>query len=286
MPRPEDSVWAVPVAQVASRAGQSKAIDAVFPAPSGIGDNIVGIAEGTDVHVVGSFDSIVDGLVLTARIIAPVSTECTRCLKPINKDWTVDVTAFFPYDSGKDAKDAAHGHQNGRKDEEVDIIAGEEEYCPSCGVRLPEGVFRERGLTDLAQFCEKAIAAMGVDPVLARIGQESWRFHKGSSEIRLFVYEDSYLFCTSPINILPKRDLEPVLTYLLSADVAPYKLGLEENQIYIAYRVHLTDIFSDEAPRIGRELTGLALKADELDDYLHENYGCDFSEYARREEQN
>ena len=127
MPRPEDSVWAVPVAQVASRAGQSKAIDAVFPAPSGIGDNIVGIAEGTDVHVVGSFDSIVDGLVLTARIIAPVSTECTRCLKPINKDWTVDVTAFFPYDSGKDAKDAAHGHQNGRKDEEVDIIAGEEE---------------------------------------------------------------------------------------------------------------------------------------------------------------
>ena len=167
-----------------------------------------------------------------------------------------------------------------------EFIAGEEEYCPSCGVRLPEGVFRERGLTDLAQFCEKAIAAMGVDPVLARIGQESWRFHKGSSEIRLFVYEDSYLFCTSPINILPKRDLEPVLTYLLSADVAPYKLGLEENQIYIAYRVHLTDIFSDEAPRIGRELTGLALKADELDDYLHENYGCDFSEYARREEQN
>lgn len=167
-----------------------------------------------------------------------------------------------------------------------EFIAGEEEYCPSCGVRLPEGVFRERGLTDLAQFCEKAIAAIGVDPVLARIGQESWRFHKGSSEIRLFVYEDSYLFCTSPINILPKRDLEPVLTYLLSADVAPYKLGLEENQIYIAYRVHLTDIFSDEAPRIGRELTGLALKADELDDYLHENYGCDFSEYARREEQN
>lgn len=42
-----------------------------------------------------------------------------------------------------------------------EFIAGEEEYCPSCGVRLPEGVFRERGLTDLAQFCEKAIAAMG-----------------------------------------------------------------------------------------------------------------------------
>ena len=164
------------------------------------------------------------------------------------------------------------------------FIADEEEYCPGCGVRLPEGVFRERGLTELAQFCERAIANMGIDPVLARIGQESWRFHKGSSEIRLFVYEDSYLFCTSPINILPKRDLEPVLTYLLSADVGPYKLGLEENQIYIAYRVHLTDIFSDEAGRIGRELTGLALKADELGNYLVEALGSDFPEYSRPEE--
>lgn len=120
MPRPEDSPWAVSVAQVASRAGQSKPVDAVFPAPSGIGDDIVGIKEGTDVHVVGSFDSIVDGLVFTGRISAPVSTECTRCLKPINRDWTVDVTTFFPYDApnGNDAR-------NGKG--EVDIIAGEDE---------------------------------------------------------------------------------------------------------------------------------------------------------------
>ena len=38
MARPEDSAWAVSVAQVASRPGQSKTVDAVFPAPSGIGD--------------------------------------------------------------------------------------------------------------------------------------------------------------------------------------------------------------------------------------------------------
>ena len=53
------------MAQVASRPGQSKEIDATFPAPSGIGDEIVGVDEGTDVSVVGSFDSIVDGLILT-----------------------------------------------------------------------------------------------------------------------------------------------------------------------------------------------------------------------------
>ena len=98
MARIEDSPWAISVAQVASRAGQSKEIDATFPAPSGIGDEIVGVEEGADVTVVGSFDSIVDGLIFNARISAPVHAECTRCLKPIKRDWTVNVTSFFPYE--------------------------------------------------------------------------------------------------------------------------------------------------------------------------------------------
>ena len=119
MPRPEDSQWAVSVAQVASRPGQSKPIDTVFPAPSGIGDDIVGVREGADVRVVGSFDSIVDGLVFTGRIEAPLTAECTRCLKPIDPDWTVNATLFFPYD--------APGADDGRGTGEVEIIAGEDE---------------------------------------------------------------------------------------------------------------------------------------------------------------
>lgn len=126
MARTEDSPWAVSVAQVASRPGQSKEIDATFPAPSGIGDEIVGVDEGADVSVVGSFDSIVDGLILNARISAPVHAECTRCLKPIQRDWTVNVTSFFPYEDKSAAGKGGKAGKNG-KEEEVDIIAGEDE---------------------------------------------------------------------------------------------------------------------------------------------------------------
>lgn len=91
MARVEDSPWAIPVAQIASRAGQSKPIDADFPAPSGIGDSIVGIKEGEPVHVSGQFDSIVDGLIFTGRLVAPFVSECTRCLKPIDEDWPVEI---------------------------------------------------------------------------------------------------------------------------------------------------------------------------------------------------
>ena len=126
MARVEDSPWAIPVAQIASRAGQSKPIDADFPAPSGIGDSIVGIKEGEPVHVSGQFDSIVDGLIFTGRLDAPFVSECTRCLKPIQHDWTVNVTSFFPYEDKSAAGKGGKAGKNG-KEEEVDIIAGEDE---------------------------------------------------------------------------------------------------------------------------------------------------------------
>ena len=164
-----------------------------------------------------------------------------------------------------------------------EFISEEEEYCPSCGDKLPENVFKERTLTDLAVFCEEALEAMGINPVLARVGYESWVFHKGSSEIRIFVYNRQYLFCTSPLNVLPKKNLEPVLSYLLNADVRPYQFGLDGNQIYISYRVHISDVFSEYGEEVQKNLTNMAFKADELDNYLADTFGCEFSEYAKKD---
>ena len=94
-----------------------------------------------------------------------------------------------------------------------ELISEEDEYCPSCGEKLPENIFKEQGLTDLAVFCRReAIESIGDKSGFVWPGSdyECWTFHKGSSEIRMLVYQRSYLFCTSPINILPKKNLEPV----------------------------------------------------------------------------
>ncbi|MBT1166449.1 YceD family protein [Bifidobacterium simiarum] len=118
--RPEESPWAISVAQIATRPGQSKEIDADFPEPSGIGDEVFDIRKGEPVHVSGSIDSIVDGLLLNATISAPYVGECSRCLKELTGELNVPVTAFFPY--------APDEHKRNRHDdEEVEIIAGEEE---------------------------------------------------------------------------------------------------------------------------------------------------------------
>lgn len=130
-----------------------------------------------------------------------------------------------------------------------------------------------------------AIEQMGVNPVLARDGYDSWLFHKGSSEIRIFVYDNSYLFSTSPINLLPKKEVEPVLDYMLSEDFGPYKLGIEGRQIYIAYRIHLSDITDESEEEIRKNIVDLALRADAMDNMLVERFGCEFSEYSKADAQ-
>lgn len=161
------------------------------------------------------------------------------------------------------------------------LITSKTQYCNSCGNKIDEKLFNKYVLTDLAVFCEEAISDMGINPVLARVGNESWRFHRGSSQIRMFVYDNSYLFSTSPINILPKQKLEPLLRFLLSVDTQPFILGVYNNEVYISYRVHLSDVFSDERDKVKKNITDLAQKADDLDNYLNETFGCEFSQYAK-----
>ena len=126
MTRPEDSPWAVEVARLGSRPGQSQRFDASFPAPSGIGDEVIGIPEGTPVRVEGNFDSIVDGLILSAHISSPAHAQCSRCLTPIRRTWGSDVTAFFPYES-KNAATVNTAGSNQHRSDDVEIVAGEDE---------------------------------------------------------------------------------------------------------------------------------------------------------------
>jgi len=164
------------------------------------------------------------------------------------------------------------------------IISEEKDYCPSCGNKLSFHLFNPRLLTDLATYCEKAIEEMGVNPILARTGYESWTFHVYHSEIRLFVYQQTYLFCTSPINLLPRKNIGPLLNYLVATpDIGPYQIGLNGNQIFLSYRIHLTDLLTEEQEEIRQNLIAMPARADQTAHYLANTFGCGFPEYTKAE---
>ncbi|MGB4773625.1 MAG: serine protease [Daejeonella sp.] len=162
------------------------------------------------------------------------------------------------------------------------LIYEQTEHCQNCGNAIDSKLFDKATLTELAVFCEKAISEIGINPVLARTGYEYWQFYKGSSLIRIFIYDNSYLYITSPINGLPKQNLEGLFRYLLSAPIEPFKLGIYNSDVFVSYRVAIVDIFSEEGENIAQYINQLAAKADELDHYLVENFDCPLSEYAKK----
>lgn len=119
MARRTTTPWTIPLSSLSTTPGHSQDVDVTMPAPTGIGDDVIGVREGADVAVRGRIDSVVDGVLLTADVTAPVHASCSRCLTPLDHDWTTSITMFFPYDSSAIRDDAG--------DDELDIIAGEEE---------------------------------------------------------------------------------------------------------------------------------------------------------------
>lgn len=162
------------------------------------------------------------------------------------------------------------------------VIVDRIEYCSHCGQNITLTYFDEPVLSDLAMFCESAIRDLGVEPVIARQGQQFWEFHNGSSQVRLFVYNENYLYATSPTNQLPSQNMGPFLEELLTKDVSPYTLGVYGKEMFISYRVHISDVFSKQQDDIRNNIAGMFRKADELDNYFFEKFGCPFSVHSAK----
>lgn len=169
------------------------------------------------------------------------------------------------------------------------LISQKIEYCNNCGNKIDVNVFTEvdkGNKSFITNFVEDALRRANINPVLARSGNEYWEFHHGSSLIRIFVYSDNYLYATSPLNELPKQNVEMLLKYILSTNVSPYKLGIYKNAIYLSYRVAITDLHSSLADDIKIHLSGLIKKADELDNIFAEQFKCPYTSFSRIVDQN
>nr|WP_321413384.1 trypsin-like peptidase domain-containing protein [uncultured Allomuricauda sp.] len=161
------------------------------------------------------------------------------------------------------------------------FIEEKTDYCPNCGTNVDENLFEEMSLSDFSLKVEEAISKLNINPVLARSGRERWYFHQGSAEIRMFVYDNNYLFATSPLNNLPRKNLAGIYEYILTADMGPHRLSISDNQIYLSYRIHISDLYSENKEEIQECLAQLATKADELDNTFVNDFGAEMTHYSK-----
>lgn len=162
-----------------------------------------------------------------------------------------------------------------------DLISLQQEYCENCGAEVDLSKFEEKPLDPFAVFVENALRDIPVNPVLARSGLDEWEFHQGSSFVRIYIHQNKYLYAISPINYLPAKDVGRVYKYLLSDPIEPFHLSIDQNQIFISYRMHLSDLYSDLKNDVQKNLSRLAIEADNMDDFLALKYGCPKTHFSK-----
>ena len=87
------------------------------PAPEGLGlVDLIGVPVGAELDLDLRLESVMDGVLVSGTVSAPLSGQCGRCLEPVSDELTVRVQELFVY------PEAATEHDD---DDEVAQLEGD-----------------------------------------------------------------------------------------------------------------------------------------------------------------
>jgi uncharacterized protein len=79
------------------RPGSMREQTLTVPAPADLGVEMVGVPEGADVELDIRFEAVMEGVLITGTVRAPLTGECGRCLEPIISTFEGDFQELFVY---------------------------------------------------------------------------------------------------------------------------------------------------------------------------------------------
>ncbi|MVT25361.1 DUF177 domain-containing protein [Nesterenkonia alkaliphila] len=88
----------VDVKELKGHPGAQQTLSTTVEAPAGLGTVLVGIAEGSELHLDLRAESVHEGVLLTGTASAEVTGQCGRCLDPISYPLTVDVMQLYSWE--------------------------------------------------------------------------------------------------------------------------------------------------------------------------------------------
>ena len=141
------SAYAIPVIDLIHRPGEYRETELDVVAPERLGNAVIAVEKGEEVHVDARLESLHDGILVYAEVETVASGECVRCLIDVRLPVEVEFQELFAY-----SFDEAFDHQV--HDDRVDLepvvrdavvlslpfqpVCQEDclGLCPQCGVRL------------------------------------------------------------------------------------------------------------------------------------------------------
>lgn len=86
------------VQELKRTAGAMRQVERTVPAPADLGIAVIGVPEGTDVHLDLQLESVVDGIWVSGTVASQLRGECVRCLTELNEpgSFTFQEMYFYP----------------------------------------------------------------------------------------------------------------------------------------------------------------------------------------------
>lgn len=95
--RPAADPWKMDLRELGRRAGSMREWDATLPAPERWGLEMIGVPEGAPVHLHLRMESVMEGVLVSGEVDAPVTGQCARCLEPLEDTLHLDVQELYAY---------------------------------------------------------------------------------------------------------------------------------------------------------------------------------------------
>jgi uncharacterized protein len=78
--------------ELGRRPGSMRTLRQTVPAPEGLGGELIGVPAGADVDLDLRLESVMEGVLVSGTVTAPLTGECGRCLERVDTTSTVDVS--------------------------------------------------------------------------------------------------------------------------------------------------------------------------------------------------
>jgi uncharacterized protein len=98
--------------ELGRRPGSMRRVPRSAPAPADWALELVRVPEGSDVDLDLRLEAVMEGVLVSGSVHAPLAAECGRCLDPIEAALDVNVQELFVYDAAG-------------ADDEVSVLAGD-----------------------------------------------------------------------------------------------------------------------------------------------------------------
>lgn len=145
------SPFVIGIHDVMRRPGTMRTLELEVPAPADLAIEVIGVPEGASMELDLRLDSVVEGILVSGRVTAPLVGECSRCLRAVTDTADVTFTELFAYPGAleidPDDEDADEVYEVSGEDLDVEQAVRDavvlalpfQPYCrPDCRGLCPE----------------------------------------------------------------------------------------------------------------------------------------------------